>query len=55
MKQPTGKNSSVDSRIMVMLILPKGDDRTCTAVIWLRIGQVAGAFECGNEPLGSIK
>jgi len=24
-------------------------------LIWLRIGQLAGYCECGNEPLGSIK
>jgi hypothetical protein len=26
-----------------------------TGLIWLRIGQVAGSCECGNEPSGSIK
>jgi hypothetical protein len=26
-----------------------------TGLIWLRIGNVAGCCECGNEPSGSIK
>ena len=26
-----------------------------TGLNWLRIGQVAGTGECGNEPSGSIK
>ena len=28
---------------------------TWTRLIWLRVGQVAGYYECGNELLGSIK
>jgi len=26
-----------------------------TGLIWLRQGQVTGAYDCGNEHLGSIK
>jgi len=26
-----------------------------TGLIWLRLGQMVGACECGNEPLSSIK
>jgi hypothetical protein len=29
--------------------------RAWTGFIWLRIGQVVGCCECGNEPSGSIK
>ena len=27
----------------------------CGSMDWIELGQVAGTFECGNEPSGSIK
>jgi hypothetical protein len=36
-------------------ILKKLDGEVWTGLIWLRIGQVAGACECVNEPSGSTK
>jgi hypothetical protein len=27
----------------------------CGCVDWIELVQVAGTFECGNEPVGSIK
>jgi hypothetical protein len=36
-------------------ILKKWNGQASTRLIWLRIVQVAGAYECGNEPSGCIK
>jgi hypothetical protein len=46
----------VDGRIISRWIFRKWDVGACTGSIWLRIGkgQVAGTFECGNEPSCSI-
>jgi hypothetical protein len=57
--KPEGKDhleeSSIDGRIILRWIFRKWDVGAWTGWIWLRIGQMAGCCECGNEPLGSIK
>ena len=46
----------VDGRIILRCILWKWDVRMWTGSSWLRIGiQVAGTYECDNEPSVSIK
>jgi hypothetical protein len=45
----------VDGRIILIWIFWKWDFGAWTGLIWLRRGNVAGTFECGNEPSGSIK
>jgi len=45
----------VEERIILKWIFKKWDGETWTGLIWFRIGQVAGACECGNEPSGSTK
>jgi hypothetical protein len=45
----------IDGRIILKLIFKKWDGDAWTGLIWFKIGQVAGACECGNEPSGSIK
>ena len=45
----------VDGRIILSCILRKWDVGVWTEWSWLRIGTGAGTWECGNEPLGSIK
>jgi hypothetical protein len=47
-------NSAVDERIILRWICRKCDVRACTGSSWLRMGQVAGTCECGNELSGSI-
>ena len=36
--------------IVLQCIFCKWDEGAWTGLIWLRIGQVAGCCECGNEP-----
>ena len=58
MGRPEGNNSQnldVDGRITLKWTFKKWDGEAWTAVLWLRIGTVAGACECGNEPSSSIK
>jgi hypothetical protein len=45
----------VDGRIILKWIFKKWDGEAWTGLIWLRIGQVAGACYCANKPLGSTK
>jgi len=45
----------VDGRIILKWIFMKLGGVVWTGLIWLRVGQLAGCCECGNEPLGSIK
>jgi hypothetical protein len=45
----------VDGKIILKWIFKKWDGEAWTGLIWPRIGQVAGACECGIEPSGSIK
>ena len=45
----------VDGRIILRWIFRKWDVEVWTESSWLRIGQVAGTCECGNELSGSIK
>jgi hypothetical protein len=45
----------VDGRIILKWIFKKWDGGAWTGLSWLRIGQVAGSCECGNEPAGFIK
>jgi hypothetical protein len=33
----------------------KSVGKAWTGLIWLRKGTIAGSYECGNEPTGSIK
>jgi hypothetical protein len=44
------KYNGVDGRIILKLIFKKLDGNAWTGLLWLRIGIVAGACECGNEP-----
>ena len=44
----------LDGRIILRWIF-RWDVGVCTGSSWLRLGQVAGSCECGNEPSGSIK
>jgi len=57
--KPEGKNPlerpGVDGKKKLRWIFRKWDVGVWTGLIWLRIGQVAGTCECGNEPLDSIK
>jgi hypothetical protein len=57
--KPEGKrtlgDTGVDGRIILGLIFKKWDVSVRTGLGWLRIGQVAGACECGEEHSGSIK
>jgi hypothetical protein len=46
---------SVDGRIILKWVFRKWGGEVWTGFIWLRIGKVAGSYECGNEPSGSIK
>jgi hypothetical protein len=46
---------STNGRIILKCILRKYGGNVWTGFIWLRIGTVAGSFEHGNEPSGSIK
>jgi hypothetical protein len=43
-----------DGRIILRCIFRKWDG-AWTRLIWLRIREVVGDCECGNEPSGSIK
>jgi hypothetical protein len=45
----------VDGRMVLRWIFRKWDVGAWTGFMWLRMGQVAGTRECGNEPSGSIK
>jgi len=45
----------VDGRIILNWVSKKWDGEAWTRLIWLRTGTMAGACECDNEPLGSIK
>jgi hypothetical protein len=50
------EDPGVDGRIILKWIFKTWDGEGArTGLIWLRITQVAGSCECGNEPLGSIK
>jgi hypothetical protein len=48
------EDPDVDGKIIIR-VFKKWDVGTWTGLIWLRIGQVAGAFENGNGPSGSIQ
>jgi len=45
----------IDGRIVLRWIFRKWDVGAWTGFMWLRMGQVSGTRECGNESLGSIK
>jgi hypothetical protein len=45
----------VYGRIILRCIFRKWGVGAWTGSIWLGIGTGSGHFECGNEPLGSIK
>jgi hypothetical protein len=49
------EDPGVDGRIILRWIFRKLDVGVWTELISFRIGQVAGACECGNESWGSIK
>jgi hypothetical protein len=50
------EDPGVDGRIiLIWIIIRKWDGGAWTGSSWLRMGQVAGSCECGNEPWGSIK
>jgi len=53
-KRPLG-DPGVNGRIILRWIFRKWNVGVWTRSSWLRIGQVAGTCECGNEPSGSIK
>ena len=48
-------NPGVDDMIIVKWIFRKWYVVVWTGSSWLRIGQVAGICECGNESSGGIK
>ena len=45
----------IDGSLILKWIIKKWFEETWTGLLWLRIGQVSGACECGNEHSGSIK
>jgi len=45
----------VDGRIILRRIFRKWEVGVWTGSSWLRVGQVTGTCEWGNEPSGSIK
>jgi hypothetical protein len=45
----------VDGKLILNWVSKKWDGEAWTRLIWLRIGQMAGACECNNEPFGSIQ
>jgi hypothetical protein len=45
----------INGRITLGWIFRKWDMGMCTGLGWLRMGQLAGACECGEEPSDSIK
>ena len=45
----------VDGRIILRRIFWKWDLGAWGGSSWFKIRKVGGNFECGNEPLGSIK
>jgi len=45
----------VDGRIILSWIFRKWDVGLWAGSSWMRIGQVAGTCECGDEPSGAIK
>ena len=51
------EDPGVDGTIKLRWLSRKWNKRggAWTELIWLRLGQVADACECGNEALGSIK
>jgi hypothetical protein len=49
------EDPGVDGRIIIRWIFRHWDVGVWTVSIWLRIGQVAGTCECGNEPSDCIK
>jgi len=49
------EDPGVDGRIILRRIFRKGCVGEWTGSSWLRIGQVAGACECGTESSGPIK
>jgi len=49
------EDSGVDGMIILRWIFRKWDVGIWTGFISLRIGQVAGTCECGNEPSRSIQ
>ena len=57
--RPEGKRPLVDLDLDVKIILKcifnKWDGETYTGLSWLRIGQMAGYCECGNEPSDYIQ
>jgi hypothetical protein len=48
-------DTGIDGRIIFKWILEKWDGRAWTGLISLSVGTDGGPFECGNEPLDSIK
>jgi hypothetical protein len=47
-------DQGVDGRIILRWVFRKCYVGVWAGLSWLRIGQVAGTCECGNEPSGSI-
>jgi hypothetical protein len=52
-KETNGETQALDGRIILRWIFRMWG--VWTGLGWLRIGQVAGNCECGNEPSCSIK
>jgi hypothetical protein len=55
MERDNLKDPAIYWRIILRWIFRKWDVEAWTGLIWLRMGQVAGTCNCGNEPSGSIK
>jgi hypothetical protein len=49
------KGLGIGERMILKWIYKKWDWEALTGLMWLRIGQVRGVCECGNEPSGSTQ
>jgi len=54
-ERPDLQDLEVDGTIMLNYIFKKSDGRYGLDLSGSGYGQVAGSYECGNEPSGSIK
>jgi hypothetical protein len=55
MKRDHLEDLGVDCRIILKWIFRTDDGEARTGFLWLKIAQVAGACECGNESSGATK
>ena len=55
MKRGHLENLSIDRRIIMKWIFKMWNWQGLNWILWLGLGQVVSACECGNEPSGSIQ